>query len=267
MDVIGYVLALVIGIVMGLLGSGGSVLSMPVLVYLMGISATEATAYSLFIVGTTSLFGCVKYLKSGLVSVKTVFAFAIPSLVAVYFTRKYLMDMIPEVVTEVGAMTITKDIFLMGLFALLMLGSALSMIFVKFKEECGSDEVTFNYVTVALEGIIVGILTGLVGAGGGFIIIPTLVLLIRLPMRLAVGTSLLIIAVKSPLGMIGDLQNGIAFDWELLIIFTSLSIIGILSGFYISKYIKEERLKPIFGWFVLLMGIFIIYKEYLNSLT
>ncbi len=268
LEVIGIALAVIIGIVMGMIGSGGSVLTIPILVYLIGISPTLATAYSLFIVGTTSLVGSVKYFKSGLISIKTVLVFAIPSLIAVYFTRKYLIVLIPEVLAEVNNFIITKDIFIMLLFAILMIGSSLSMIFAKYNSNGEQhSEVGFNYILVMFEGIVVGVLTGLVGVGGGFLIIPTLVLLIRLPMRLAVGTSLSIIALKSLLGMIGDFQNNVPFDWELLLGFTGLSILGMLLGIYLSKFVKEEKLKPAFGWFVLGMGIFIIIKEYINGIS
>jgi uncharacterized membrane protein YfcA len=118
----------------------------------------------------------------------------------------------------------------------------------------------YNYPLIAAEGLVVGTLTGVVGAGGGFLIIPALVLLVRLPMKMAVGTSLLIIAAKSLIGFIGDLGNQ-TIDWKFLLIFTGLSIMGIFVGTYLTKFIPGEKLKKSFGWFVLIMAVYILVKE------
>lgn len=260
--ILGYLGGLVVGIVLGLIGGGGSILTVPILVYLIGLNPIVATAYSLFIVGVTSVIGAFQNFKRGLVDLKTAIIFAIPAFIAVYLTRRFLVPMIPDVVFTVGTFEVTNSIFIMLFFAIIMLLASLSMIINK-KDKLKSEEpqeITYNYPLIAVEGILVGTLTGLVGAGGGFLIIPALVLLAKLPMKKAVGTSLLIIAVKSLVGFLGDLPN-IDIDWPFLLIFTILSIIGIIIGIYTSKFISGQKLKKGFGYFTLLMAFYILYKE------
>lgn len=259
--IFGYAGALTIGLVLGLIGGGGSILTVPVLVYIMGIDPVIATAYSLFVVGTTSLVGAGRNLQKKNVDIKTAVVFAIPAFIAVYLTRRFLIPAIPAELFTVGDFVLTKDIGIMVFFAIIMLLASYSMIRDKRKPNDGDEGPTaFNFPLIILEGSVVGVLTGIVGAGGGFLIIPALVLMARLPMKKAVGTSLLIIAVKSLIGFIGDVQN-LELDWSFLAVFTALSVVGIFIGIYLSKFIPGEKLKKGFGWFVLLMGIYIIYKE------
>jgi uncharacterized protein len=260
-EIIGFAAAIFIGICLGLIGGGGSILTLPVMVYLLHISPVIATAYSLFVVGTTSLVGSVNYMKKGLVNYRAALVFAVPSFLTVFLTRKYLVPAIPESLFTIFGMEVSKNMGIMVFFALIMLAASYSMIKSKItSSENSTDGLKFNYPMIAFEGGIVGILTGVVGAGGGFLIIPALVLLARLPMKMAVGTSLLIIAAKSLIGFLGDLTN-INIDWNLLLPFTSLSVVGIFIGSYLSKFISGEKLKKSFGWFVLIMGIYIITKE------
>jgi len=261
--IIGFAAAIVIGISLGLIGGGGSILTVPVLVYILNIDPVLATAYSLFVVGSTSLVGAGTYMKKGLVNYKTALVFAVPSFIAVFLTRKFLVPALPDPLFSIGEAMITKNIGIMVFFALIMLAASYSMIFAKKCVDCDEDEpVVFNFPMIALEGSVVGVITGIVGAGGGFLIIPALVLLAKLPMKMAVGTSLLIIAAKSLIGFLGDLSTQ-TIDWQLLLIFTGLSIIGIFIGSALSKKINEKVLKTGFGWFVLIMGIYIITKELL----
>jgi uncharacterized membrane protein YfcA len=261
MELIGYLASIVIGISLGLIGGGGSILTVPVLVYLFGVNPVLATAYSLFIVGATSLVGAFPKYNQGLVNVKTALIFGAPAIAAVYMTRKFIVPAIPEEVFTIGGFLITKPILMMLLFAVLMVVASYSMIKGKNEAENGPvAEQTFNYPLILVEGMVVGILTGLVGAGGGFLIIPALVLLSKLPMKQAVGTSLLIIAAKSLIGFLGDLAHQ-TIDWKLLLITTALAIAGIFIGNALSKKVSGEKLKKGFGWFVLLMGIYIIVKE------
>jgi uncharacterized membrane protein YfcA len=261
--IIGFSAAILIGVSLGLIGGGGSILTVPVLVYILGVDPVLATAYSLFVVGSTSLVGAGTYMKKGLVNYKTALVFAIPSFIAVFLTRKFLVPALPDPLFSVGEAIITKNIGIMVFFALIMLAASYSMITAKKCVDCDENEpVVFNFPMIALEGSVVGVITGIVGAGGGFLIIPALVLLAKLPMKMAVGTSLLIIAAKSLIGFLGDLSSQ-TIDWQMLLIFTSLSIVGIFIGSALSKKINEKILKTGFGWFVLVMGIYIITKELL----
>lgn len=278
MEILGYIAALLIGLSLGLIGSGGSILTVPALVYLLGFNPVISTAYSLFIVGLSSLVGSYRYYKQGLVSLKTALVFGLPSIVAVYGTRRYVVPAIPDSLFTVGNFEVTKGILLMLLFAALMVFASISMIRQNKKtiapegadlnqtnfEQNGAAEnypqPKFNYAGILAEGAIVGTLTGLVGAGGGFLIIPALVLFSKLDMKMAVGTSLLIIAAKSLFGFMGDVAN-YEIDWAFLGIFSSLSIVGIFIGAHFSAKIRADKLKTAFGWFVLAMGVYIIVKE------
>jgi len=263
-EILGYLGALLVGLVLGLIGGGGSILTVPIMVYLIGLNPITATAYSLFVVGITSVIGAYKNFKKGLVDIKTAVIFAIPAFIAVYLTRRYLVPMIPDVVFTVNNFKVTNSIFIMVFFAIIMLLASFSMIRTKQNRDIENDngEIQYNYPLIGIEGLVVGILTGIVGAGGGFLIIPALVLLAKLPMKKAVGTSLLIVAVKSLIGFLGDVPN-IEVNWEFLLIFTSISIVGIVIGVYASKFISGKKLKKGFGYFTLIMAIYIIYKELL----
>ena len=267
MEIIGYFASLLIGISLGLIGGGGSILTVPVLVYLFGVDPILATAYSLFVVGASSLVGAFPKYKQGLINVKTAIIFGIPSIASVYATRKFIVPLIPTEVFMLGDFVVTKSILMMVLFAILMVAASISMIRGKCeqceKEKLGTyveEEQVFNYPLILLEGAVVGVLTGLVGAGGGFLIIPALVMLSKLSMKQAVGTSLLIIAAKSLIGFTGDLGHTV-IDWNLLLIVTALAIGGIFIGDVISKKVDGNKLKVGFGWFVLVMGIYILVQQ------
>ena len=265
MEIIGYIASIAIGLSLGLIGGGGSILTVPVLVYFFGVSPVLATAYSLFIVGTTSFIGVIPKYKQGFVSLRTTITFGIPSIIAVFLTRKLLVPAIPENLGFIGSLEISKSLFVMLLFATLMLAASISMIRSKKSEVKTTDSnQKFNYPLILLEGIVVGVLTGLVGAGGGFLIIPALVMLGNLPMKKAIGTSLFIIALKSLIGFLGDLtQENQIIDWQILLIVTGLAVIGIFIGNRLSNKIEGEKLKKGFGWFVLVMGVYIFLKEIL----
>lgn len=261
-EIIGYICAVIIGISLGLIGGGGSILTVPVLVYLLGFSPVMATAYSLFIVGASSFIGGLQYAQKRLVDFKIAFIFGLPSILAVYATRKFLVPAIPDTLFSLANFTLTKDIFLMVLFALLMVAASYSMIKpAKNEQSTKAKSKGAKYVLLILaEGLVVGTLTGLVGAGGGFLIIPALVLLAGMPMKQAIGTSLFIIAVKSLVGFTGDMSN-YEIEWPFLLLFTSLAVVGIFIGSLLSAKIDGQKLKTAFGWFVLVMGIAILVKE------
>ncbi len=264
MEIIGFFASILIGVSLGLIGGGGSILTVPVLVYLFSKDASLATGYSLFIVGITSLVGTVTYFRKGLVNVKTAIVFGIPSIIAVFLTRKYIIPQIPDNVVEIAGFMITRDILLMLIFAILMVFASYSMIKKTKKpaEDAIPQKQKFNYPLILLEGSIVGVLTGMVGAGGGFLIIPALVVLSKLPMKEAVGTSLVIIAAKSLIGFMGEVGNPeVIIEWLFLLKVSAFAIVGIFFGAALSKRIDGNKLKPAFGWFVLVMGIYIILKE------
>ncbi len=261
MEIVGYIASILIGVSLGLIGSGGSILTVPVLVYLFSVDAVAATSYSLFIVGFTSAIGSIGYFKKGLVNVKTALVFGAPAIVAVFVTRAYVVPAIPHEVFAIGTFLITKSMLMMLLFAVLMVAASYSMIKKdkkKKEEDLGPQK--FNYPVILIEGMLVGLVTGLVGAGGGFLIIPALVILSKLPMKEAVGTSLAIIAAKSLIGFFGESAETV-IDWSLLTMISAFAVAGIFMGIYLSKKIDGAKLKPIFGWFVLFMGIYIIIKE------
>ena len=261
MEIIGYVASILIGISLGLIGGGGSILTVPVLVYLFGVEPVLATAYSLFIVGASSLVGAIPKYKQGFVNIKTAIIFGIPSIVSVFATRKYLVPAIPTQLGNIAGIEITKSLGMMLLFAVLMVAASFSMIRstpAAAAEETGEQK--FNYPLILVEGVLVGMLTGLVGAGGGFLIIPALVMLSKLPMKQAVGTSLLIIAAKSLIGFTGDVSHS-SMDWTLLLTVTALAICGIFIGDRLSKKIDGNKLKKGFGWFVLIMGLYILAQQ------
>ena len=260
MEILGYLFSIAIGVSLGLIGGGGSILTLPVLVYIFGVGATTATGYSLFIVGITSAVGTANYFKNGLVNVKTAIIFGIPSIIAVFLTRAFIVPAIPAEITRIGNFIVTKNILMMLLFAILMIAASYSMIKKDKKTVATNSLQSFNYPLILIEGAVVGMLTGLVGAGGGFLIIPALVVLSKLPMKEAVGTSLVIIAAKSLIGFFGE-ANLASMDWVLLSSVSAFAIVGIFIGARLSKKIDGAKLKPACGWFVLVMGIYIIIKE------
>ena len=255
----GFAATILAGATMGLIGGGGSILTVPILVYLLEIPPVLATGYSLFVVGLSALVGSVNYFKLGLVNLKAGTIFAVPAFVGVFLARKFLVPALPVEIFNLGNLVVGRDLIVMGVFATLMILASVSMIRGGSESE-QEGELQFNYPLIALEGLIVGAVTGFVGAGGGFLIIPALVVLAKLPMKQAVGTSLMIIAVKSLFGFLGDLGNQ-SIDWGFLALFCLLSIIGIYLGTYLSRFVSSAKLKPGFGWFVLIMGLFILAKE------
>lgn len=257
---IGFILAVFVGMTLGVLGSGGSILSVPILVYVMGIEPTLATAYSLFIIGTTSLVGGIHKAKLKLVDFRKVILFGIPTVISVFITRKIIVPKIPDIIFTIHDFTLHKSELIMVVFAIVMILASVQMIKPSKKLTLDSEE-KLNYFFVAIYGTFIGFISGFVGAGGGFLIIPTLLFLAKTPMKTAVGTSLFIVATQSLIGFSGDIHGNQIIDWKLLSIFTTCSMFGIFIGGMISNKIESERLKISFGWFVLSMGIYIITKE------
>lgn len=261
MHLVGYIASLVIGISLGLVGGGGSILTMPVLVYLFGVSPVTATAYSLFVVGSTSLVGAAKQYQQGMVNIRMALLFAATSVATVFLTRTWLVPAIPEHIATIHGFTVTESRLTMVLFAILMLLSSAFMMRKKnIPDTSSAENKKISVGKLILYGTGIGLVTGLLGAGGGFLLIPALVLLLHLPMKEAVGTSLLVIALNSLIGFTGNLHDK-GMDWRLLLSVTSLAIVGILLGSYLNRKITGGKLKKAFGWFVLAMGAYILVRE------
>jgi uncharacterized membrane protein YfcA len=258
MEIIGYVASVFVGVILGLLGGGGSILSIPILVYLFHVEPVLASAYSLFIVGVTSFFGAIPKYREHLVNVRTGIVFGIPSIVTIFTTRKWIVPAIPDVIATFSSFTLTKRVLLLGIFGLLMIIASISLI--RRGREIKNDTREFHFVLIIVEGILIGFLTGLVGAGGGFLIIPALVLLTGLPFKTAVGTSLFIIAINSLVGFLGDLLN-YQIDWQFLLGITALAVAGIFIGNAFQRRIPAVKLRKAFGWLILTMGSYILWRE------
>ena len=262
MILLGYFLAVCMGLTLGLIGAGGSILAIPILVYFLGVSPVTATGYSLLLVGATALVGALRYLRKDQVDLNTAIIFAIPSFFGVYAARVWLLPAIPDPCFRFSNFELSKDLAIMLLFAALMLVAAVFMIRRRHPPAPGQTSLKKKrWLLITLEGGGVGILTGIVGAGGGFLIIPALVLLAGLEMKIAVGTSLLIIAAKSLLGFLGDLQRGFELDLSLVTLFLACTLSGMFLGTYLSRFVEGARLKQAFGWFTLAVACAIILKE------
>ena len=259
-EITDYFCAILIGILLGLTGGGGSILTVPVLVYIIHLNPIIASAYSLFIVGVTSSFGSFINFKKRNIVLKTGLLFALPSLISVYITRKFIVHSIPEVLFENSTFLITKNVFLMVLFAVVMFFAAISMLKTPKTIDKDAIEKEKNLFLIIVQIFCVGILIGLIGAGGGFLIITALFHFAKLPIKKAIGTSLFIIAINSLIGFTGDVQN-INVDWNFLFRFAAVAMFGIFVGIYLNRLINEKTLKKTFGWFVLIMAVFILTKE------
>lgn len=264
MEILGYIASALIGISLGLIGGGGSILTVPVMVYLFGVSPLLATSYSLFIVGSTSLVGAINNYRNGLVNMKAALFFGASSILTVFITRKFIVPAIPQNIITIGGFTVTSAFLTMVLFGVLMLLASSSMIRSKSSPETEQENAgNLNIIKLFGYGISIGLVTGFLGAGGGFLIIPALVFLVRLPMKKAIGTSLLIIAMNSLIGFTGDIGH-FNIDWKFILTITLIAVAGIFMGGFIGKKIPGQKLKKGFGWFVLVMGIYIIAREVLK---
>jgi hypothetical protein len=245
--------------VLGLIGGGGSILTVPILVYALSLDPVMATAYSLFVVGTTSLAGAIQHIKKQMINFKIGIIFAIPAFTAVYLTRAFLIPVLPDDLFALGSFMVTKDLAIMLFFALVMLMASVAMI-KDNKQSQKEKHQEIHYPILILQAFGVGMVTGLVGAGGGFLIVPALMFLAGIPIKKAIATSLFIIAINSLIGFLGDVQN-LDIDWTFLLSFTVVSVVGIFLGMWLNRFIDGKKLKKVFGWFVLIMGVYIIFKE------
>jgi uncharacterized protein len=268
-EIIAYILSLIVGITLGLVGAGGSILTVPILVFIVGIEPQFATTYALFVVGFTSLLGSINNIIKKELHIPSALVFFLPSLLTMLTVKNWVMPEIPDDLFELEDVIITKDLLLMLLFAIVMVAAALSMIRGNKYATINQDikNIDFNYKSIFLQGIIVGALTALLGVGGGFLIVPALVTFAKLPIRMTIGTSLLIITVNSLSGFIFDaLENHNAFDWQFLLIFTGIASVGIFIGIYLSRFIEPNLLKKGFGYFILLIAIYILFRQIFGAI-
>jgi uncharacterized membrane protein YfcA len=252
MAIVGLFLAALMGLSLGLLGGGGSILAVPILKYALSFGAKEAIASSLTVVGATSLFGAVPHWREGRVRLRTGLVFGLAAMAGAFLGAEYLAPFLS------GATQL-------ALFGVVMLVAAFFM----FREnesakaahgtEKGSLARTYLLLLLALGGA-VGVLTGLVGVGGGFLIVPALVLLARVPMKEAVGTSLLVIAMNSLAGFAGYLGE-VSFQWRLMALFAVLAVAGSLAGTYLVRFVPHGALKRSFAVFLIIMAAFILYEN------
>lgn len=252
-----YILAILMGFLLGMLGGGGSILTVPILVYVGNIPAQTATGYSLFIVGVTALIGSVINMRKSLVRTREGLVFAVPALVTMYAMRAGILPMIPEIV-KLPLFTVEKATLIMIIFSIVMMIAGVRMLQPQTQQHTRSN---LNYTHIIMIGAIVGIVTGFVGAGGGFLIVPALVLLLNLPMREATATSLFVITLNSMVGFSGDILSGAHFDWNLMGIFTAISVVGMIVGIKIATVINPQKIKTIFAWLIMAMSVFILTKE------
>ena len=260
MEFFGYLLAVLIGIFLGIFGGGGSLLAVPVFAYIFSLDEKVATAYSLFTVGISSIVGSIKQL--GNIEWKVTLIFGIPSIIAVWLTRFFIIPNLPEIIFYNETFIITRRMLIFGIFTFLLFISSFSMIYETNKNVKPINIKNF-YALIIIEGFVVGSLTGFVGAGGGFLIIPALVILIGLDIKKAIATSLIIIALKSTFGFfLGDVMV-MNIDWDFLIYFTILTTLGVIIGTYFGKSIDKLKLKKWFGIFIMVIAISILFKEFI----
>ena len=266
MEIIGYLASFLMGVTLGIMGGGGSILTVPIMVYLFGISPTVATGNSLFVVGITAFIGSLMYIRKGDIDFKTGIIFAVPSMIGVNISRGLIIPSIPDVIFNYDALVFTKEVLIMTAFAVLMVSASYSMIKKRIPKESVQVNPTTRMILIGLQGLIIGLIAGFVGAGGGFLIVPALVILAGLKMRIALGTSLMIIAVQSLFGFAGDVSRGAHVDWKLLILVSAVAVVGIIFGSTLAHKIEEQKLKTAFGWFVLFMGTGIFLEQFSHFL-
>ncbi|MBZ0204917.1 MAG: sulfite exporter TauE/SafE family protein [Flavobacteriales bacterium] len=259
-EILGYAGAIVMGLALGLMGGGGSILTVPILVYLFGQDPVTATGLSLFIVGTTSGAGLFSHHRQGNIEWRTAGVFGSASIISVFITRRWLVPAMPDQLLSIGGVEVSKGTAILGLFAVVMVLSAWSMIR-RRKLNAPADNGERHLPSLLLTGLFTGLLTGVLGAGGGFLIVPALVLLAGVDMKRAIGTSLLIITVNAYIGFLGDPYVHLADHVTILLPFLALAILGIVVGSRLSKRLSNETLRPAFGWFIMAMGVYIIIRE------
>lgn len=261
----GYLGVIISGILLGLLGGGGAIIIVPIMVYLFGIAPVTATGFTFFVIAFTSLVGFYRYYRQNLVSIPTALIFGLPSVVTVFISRRLILPALPDDLFQAGNFHFTKDMGIMVLFASLMLATSVNILFAKRPADIkATDEKKYGRLIV--RGLLVGLITGFVGGGGGFLIVSALVLLLGMSVKSAVGTSMIIISVNSIIGFIGHISLGGDIDWKFISVFTVLAIGGIIIGNLISGLFPESMLRKVFGWFLVVMAAYILMQEIIEGM-
>ena len=260
METVGYLSLFLVGLSLGALGSGGSILSVPILVYLFSMDAVLASGYSLFVVGSSSTLGAFFKYKEQRLSLRVALLFGVPSIISIFCSRKWLVPLVPDMIYASASFQLRKSSFLLALFALLMILAAIMMISGKNATISKLENIRFRQSYLVALGLVTGCISGFAGIGGGFLIIPVLVSLTSLPLHAAIGTALLIIAGNSFIGFAGDITN-YAIDWSFLFRITGLAMAGLFLGVRFTRFIPAQKLGQIFGWFILFAGGVILLRE------
>lgn len=263
MEMFGYFALIAVGVILGLTGGGGSILAVPILVYLFSLDVILASAYSFFIVGITSIIGVFLKQKDQSIDLKTSLFFGLPSLLTIFLTRKWIVPNIPEIIIESDSLQIAKREFFLSLIGIVIILSGL-MLLIKFSKQ-QLKPVTEKVPFIIISGCIVGVLSGLTGIGGGFLILPALLLLRNISFHGAVGTTLLIVSSNCIIGFIGDALS-YQIDWVYLLSITGFAVAGIIIGNMSHKIIPAASLQKIFSWVTLLIGCFILAEEVIQNL-
>ncbi len=261
LHILGYLGALITGIVLGLLGGGGALLSIPVLVYLFKIEPQLATSYSLLLVGISATSGSYQNIRKKLVDYNAALYYGVPSIIAVYSVRRWVMPNLPKVIFHMGSYPVDKNLFILIILAAVMFVAAYKMITAAPAVE-NETEHKIDHIQLAFFAILIGSFLGLVGAGGGFLMVPALMYFANVHTKKAIATSLLLVAVNSFIGFLGDMRSHVQIDWLFFFAFAFFSIAGVFIGHYLATYIHNNKLKKYFGWFILITAIFIVVKEF-----
>jgi uncharacterized membrane protein YfcA len=257
-----YTASVVIGLCLGLIGAGGSILTIPVFVYILKTDPAISTVYSMFIVGICSLTGSILSFFKKLVDLKAAILFGMPSVAGVFIARKLIFPAFPEKLFSIHSFAVSKDFFIMISLAVIMFFISVKMLRKKCKAIIiADDEDKRRAALFLLQGIITGIISGLLGVGGGFLIVPALLLWLRLPMKTAIGTTLFIITINSVAGFVSS-YTSVFIEWPLLVKFALGAIAGILAGTKLSEKIQADNLKKALGWFIIVTSVYVLFKQF-----
>ncbi|PKA14697.1 sulfite exporter TauE/SafE family protein [Leptospira haakeii] len=269
MFILGYISSFFMGTMLGLIGAGGSILTVPILFYFFGQDAIFATTNSLFVVGIAALAGAIIQSKNGDINIKIGTYFAAPSFIGIYIARNFLLPSIPNIIISNFGITLTKPLFIMIIFSIIMVFSSWTMIRSNSSvplEITRLNTSSANFLSIGIKGLMVGMITGFVGAGGGFLIIPALIILLKFPIKKAVGTSLVIIAANSLFGFGISFRSVQIENCPLLLTICALGIAGMFLGQKLSHKMSEKSLKSGFGYFALIIASFILWDQGLRLL-